>query len=158
MRFLCLSEVNMGDLSVVSEKKYKHLRRASIVMPIVAFVLVTTLVVWLYCAHRELTTDFAPNEGVWYCEELGFEVNFDIDRANIMTDVNGTQYLFACNSRSRAVEVYTIADLFPIEENGKVRYWYEYGKLVYEFTYVSLKGNRYTIQDNDGNKYVFVRK
>ena len=143
---------------MVSEKKYKRLCYATVIMPILAAILVTVLITWLYGAHREFTTDFAPNEGVWYCAELNFEVDFDVGREDIMTDANGTQYLFACSSWSRAVEVYTIADCFPIEENGEIRYWYNYGDLVYEFTYVSLKGNKYTIQDNDGNRYIFVRK
>lgn len=148
----------MGDLTVVSEKKYKCLRWAVVIMPIVAAALVIVLGYMLYGISQIMGYKLAPAEGVWYCEKLGAEVNFDNELENIMTDAGGVQYLFSSHSKSHTVEVYTIADRFPIEENGKVRYWYEYGELVYEFTYVSLKGNRYTIQDNDGNKYVFVRK
>lgn len=148
----------MGDLIVVSKKKYKQLRRAAIVMPIVAVASIVVLSWLLYGISMIMGFRYTPSEGVWYCEELDFEVDFDCDGEKIVTDDDGIPYIFSCHSKSRTVGVYTIADSFAIEENGEIRYWYEYGELVYEFTYVSLKGNRYTIQDNDGNKYVFVRK
>lgn len=148
----------MDDLIATSEKYYKRLFRAAIIMPIVATILVTLLGWMLYSVSMIFGYKLAPTEGLWYCKELGFEVNFDCESEHIMTDASGAQYLFSCHAKSHVVEIYTIADTVPIEENGKARYWYEYGELVYEFTYVSLKGDRYIIQDKDGSKYVFVRK
>ena len=148
----------MDNLIVISRKKYACLHRAAIIMPIVAVLLVIVLWWLLYGVSMIFGYKLAPTEGVWYCEELGAEVDFGNQPKNIMTDANGIQYLFSSHSKSHTVAVYTIAEIVPIEENGEIRYWYNYGDLVYEFTYVSLKSNRYTIQDNDGNRYIFVRK
>ena len=148
----------MDDLTAISEKNYKRLLRAAIIMPIVATILAILLGWILYSVSMMFGYKLAPTEGLWYCEELGAEVDFNDESQNIMTVSDGKKYLYSCHPKSHGVGVYTIADIVPIEENGKVRYQYEYGDLVYEFTYVSLRDNRYTIQDNDGNKYIFVRK
>lgn len=151
----------MGDLTTVSEKKYKNLRRAAIIMPILAVVLVMVLGWLLQGVSMIFGYKLAPTEGLWYCEELGMELDFDGKpeyHGYLMTDADGTQYILDSFWKQMDVRIYTIAETIPIEENGKVRYAYYAGELVYKFTYVSLERGRYTVQDEDGNKYVFVRK
>lgn len=151
----------MSDLCEISEKKYKSMRCAAIIMPIIAVVLVTAFV-WLMSAlYKGFTAEYAPTEGVWYCEELGMELDFDGKpeyHGYLMTDADGTQYILDSFWKQMDVRIYTIAETIPMEENGKVRYAYYAGELAYEFIFVSLEEDRYTVRDEAGNKYVFVRK
>lgn len=148
----------MDGLCKISEKKYKYMRRAAIIMPIVAVVLVMAFV-WLMSAlYKSFTAEYVPIDGVWYCEKMGLEVDFDGGSPNIMTTTNGTQYLVYSHKKRTVVRVYTIAKTVPEVVNGKVEYLHYPGELAYDFFYVSLEEDQYIVQDENGNQYVFVRK
>lgn len=148
----------MDDLIVVSKKKYKYLQRAAIIMPILATVLVVALLVWVCGAFRELTADFVPNEGIWCCEELDLELDFDCELGDILTTADDEKYLIYCHNPTRSMSVRVIVNAVPIAEGGELRYEYEAGEEIYCFRHVRLEGNRYTVYGENGKQYVFTRK
>lgn len=148
----------MDNLIVVPMKKYKHLHRAAIVVPILAIVLVAALLVWVCGAFMELTADFVPNDGIWYCEELGLELDFDCELGDILTTLDGEKYLVDGHNPTRSMSVYTIGAIICKEVNGEAVYQYQVGEWVYSFNHTRITGKHYTVYGEDGNKYIFVRR
>lgn len=141
----------MDDLCVVSKRKYKFMCVMVVVLPAVAILLMGLL----FATIGAWIADYRPQDGVWYCEELGMEANF-ADGKKTMTTADG-EVLYIRSYYNRIEIIRILDDTTAADEDGRESEEVSQETVCY-FDAVKLKKNRWVLRDRDGNDYVFVRK
>ena len=143
----------MDDLYVISQGKYRFMRCAAIILPIVAVLLTTAFV----SVISGLIADCVPDDGVWYCEELDIEAEFIDQEITFIAsgeELVGSSY----GDGGKIIEAYRILGTTSVLlENGE-KEEYENQETVYRFFAVKLKKNRWYVCDKNENEYIFTRK
>ncbi len=94
-------------------------------------------------------TQLFPQEGIWYCEDLGIQITFD-DSGQAFAMVNGEKISCACGIVRGSKDIHIISQqpdhpLFPL------------GEFIFSGEQVKLHDDQLVVQDDHGNQYTFTR-
>lgn len=96
------------------------------------------------------TASWMPEEGVWYCEDLGIQLSFSQNNETYaIIDDRKVQCTWINNKGA--------ADFSVLVQQSDVAN-YDIGDSIFWGTYVSLSENEFVVEDcNSGARYVFIR-
>lgn len=94
-------------------------------------------------------TQWFPQEGVWYCEDLAIQIAFD-DSSQTFAMVNGEKISCACeiDRGSKDIRISCQQPDHPL---------FSLGKFIFSGEQVKLHDDQLVVQDDHGNQYTFTR-
>ena len=137
-------------------EKIKKLKTAVIILSILCFLLVAVIAMGLFWIIRAHTVQYAPCEGVWYCEDLGLKLSFERNGESVW-DNNGTLISCTCISHKQSpyLNIYEIDEVIHINYGTGTAY--KIGTLLFNFEITSYSDQSFVVDDRAGNTYTFLR-
>ena len=140
---------------MIEIEKYNRLKCWVIILSVVVFVLLTILI-WLCCSFGvALTAQYAPKDGVWYCEELNLTLSYEADKNSCFLK-DGETILCVQTGHPQNKHVYVYAAEEIVLENGSTIL--QSTILLFQFEISQLKYGYFIAHDNLNAEYMFVRK
>ena len=140
---------------MIEIEKYDRLKRWVIILSVVVFVLVVILGWTYYSLYKGFFAQYAPKDGIWYCDELSLTLSYETDQRSYFLK-NGEKIICSRtgHTQSRYVDIYEVEEI--VREDGDTAYMHK--ALLFEFEILQLEQEYFVVCDNSNNKYKFVRQ
>ena len=139
---------------MIELEKYKKLQRFVVILS-VALVVLSTILVWIVCSlYTGYFAQFAPNAGVWGCEELKLTLSYEQEEKSYL-EKDGETILCAQSGhpQDKYMNVYA-AEEITREDGGTA---YSLNALLFEFEILHFEQHSFVVRDTWGNQYTFIR-
>ena len=139
---------------MIELEKYKKLQRFVVILS-VALVVLSTILVWIGCSlYKGYFAQYAPNAGVWGCEELKLTLSYEQEEKSYL-EKDGETILCAQSGhpQDKYMNVYA-AEEITREDGGTA---YSLNALLFEFEILDFKQDYFLVCDTYGNHYTFTR-
>ena len=139
---------------MIELEKYRKLQRLVIILSI-ALAIMGTILIWIACSlYTGYFAQYAPKDGVWYCEELNLTLSYESeDKSYLVKD--GETILCSRTGHHQSTHMNVYAAEETIREDGGTAYTHK--ELLFEFEILHFERDSFEVCDNLGNHYIFIR-
>ena len=139
---------------MIELEKYKKLQRVVVIL-IVVVVILTTILIWLGCSlYTGYFAQYAPRDGIWYCEELSLTLPYEsAEKSYLVKDGETILCSRTGHPQSKYINVYAAEEL--TRDDGGTAYMHK--ALLFEFEILHFEQNFFVVCDTLDNQYTFIR-
>lgn len=139
---------------MIELEKYKKLQRIVVIL-IVAVVVLASILVWFGCSlYKGYFVQYAPRDGVWYCEELNLTLSYESEQKSYLVK-DGEAILCSRTGHHQSTHINVYAAEEIIREDGGTAFVHK--ALLFEFETLSFEREAWVVCDSLGNHYTFTR-
>jgi len=139
---------------MIELEKYKKLQRFVVILS-VALVVLSTILVWIVCSlYTGYFAQFAPNTGIWGCEDLNLTLSYEQgEKSCLVKDGETILCSKTGHPQNKYINVYAAEEI--TRDDGGIAYMHK--ALLFEFEILDFKQDYFLVCDTYGNQYTFTR-
>ena len=139
---------------MIELEKHKKLQRFVVIL-FITLVVISAILIGIVCSlYRGYFAQYAPNSGVWDCEELKLTLSYEQGEKSYLVK-DGEMILCGGTGhpQNKYINIYEAEEI--TREDGGTAYMYK--ALLFEFEILHFDQNSFMVCDALGNQYTFTR-